>query len=215
MSLTHDHSSSLLEFVTQHAAELNLRERRFARGTMLVMPHDNEGSVYVIRHGRLRVFTPTKHGTDVFLAELGAGEIVGEVAAISGRQAVSVVEATEETHSYVFSPQAFLQVLRTCPDGALQVMQTLCDRLNSMNRRHIEYVTLPMAARLAAEFSRLARRGRDGILRIECPPTHAELAEKIGSQREAVTKEIRNLARRGILKASRVSIEIIRPDQLL
>lgn len=55
-----------------------------------------------------------------------------------------------------------------------------------------------LPTRLAAELGRLAKPGADGILRIERAPTHAELANKIGSHRKAVTKQLRLLARQGV-----------------
>lgn len=211
----HQHGSSLLEFAIHHGSDLDLRERHFSRGTMLFMPHDDVSSVFVVRRGRLRVYIPTQGGTDVFLAELGAGDIVGEVSAISGDRQGTIVEAVEDTEAYVFTRASFLRVLRECPDGALEVMRTLCQRLKTLNQRHIENVSLPMAARLAAELGRLARETGDGTLRVERAPTHAELAGMIGSHREAVTKELRALARAGVLRVRRGLIEILKPEALL
>ena len=211
----HRHGSSLLEFAVHHGRDLDLHERRFPRGSLLFVPHDEANCVFVIRRGRLRVYIPTVGGSDVFLAELSAGEIVGEVSAISGNRESTVVEAVEDTDTYVFTRSSFLRVLRDCPEGALEVMRTLCGRLKSLNQRHIENVSLPMAARLAAELGRLAKRGADGILRIERAPTHAELANKIGSHREAVTKQLRLLARQGGVRVRRGLIEILRPEMLL
>lgn len=211
----HRHGASLLEFALYHSRGLNLCERRFPRGSFLFMPHDDANCVFVVKTGRLRVYIPTEGGLHVFLADLSVGDIVGEVSAISGNREPTVVEAVEDTETYVFARAAFLRVLRECPDGAFEVMRTLCQRLKSLNQRHIENVSLPMAARLAAELVRLASPGTDGVLRITGAPTHAEIANKIGSQREAVTKQLRLLTRKGIVKCRRGLIEILQPDDLL
>ena len=44
---------------------------------------------------------------------------------------------------------------------------------------------------------------------IDPAPTHAELANRIGSHREAVTREIRALVERNILRAGRRTLEIL------
>lgn len=209
------HDSSLLHFAVQHRIDLNLHERKFEKGSYLFMPHDEANCVFVVKSGRLRVSVPTEGGQQVFLAELGVGDIVGEVSAISGNRQATIVEAIEDTEAHVFTRASFLRVLQECPEGALQVMRTLCQRLKTLNQRHIENVSLPMAARLAAELGRLARETGDGMLRIERAPTHAGLAEMIGSHREAVTKELRALARDGVLRVRRGLIEILKPEALL
>lgn len=210
----HQHGQSLLDFAIHHCRDLGLITRRFPGGTRLFVPHDETTSVFVVRSGKLRVSAPTEGGKDVFLAELGEGDIVGEVSAISGARQATIVEAVEDTEAYVFTRTSFLRVLQECPAGALQVMRTLCDRLKTLNQRHIENVSLPMAARLAAELGRLARE-TDGGLLVERAPTHAELAEMIGSHREAVTKELRALSRAGVLRVRRGLIEILKPEDLI
>lgn len=213
-SPSHQHGPSLMEFALHHGRRLNLRERRYPRGSLLFVPEDNADSVFVVKTGRLRVYTSTEDGLHVFLAELSAGDIVGEISAISGNREPTIVEAIQDTEAYVFGRGAFLSVLRECPDGAFEVMRTLCLRLKSLNQRHIESVSLPMAARLAAELLRLATVNPIGGLKIEGAPTHADLAEKIGTQREAVTKRLRSLSRRGIVKCRRGLIEILQPISL-
>lgn len=215
MASVHQHGSSLLEFVTHHHADLRPHTRHFALGAMLFVPHHDANCVFVIRKGRLRVSIPTEGGAQVFLAELAAGEIVGEVSAITGHRQSTIVEAIEDTDAYVFTRASFMRVLRDCPDGALEVMRTLCQRLKSINQRHIENVSLPMHARLTAELARLAAPADGGTICITRAPTHAELADKIGSQREAVTRALSDLSRRGVIRTRRRFIEILRPDALL
>lgn len=215
MASVHQHGSTLLEFVSHHQTELRPHVRRFEHGAALLMPHEDASCVFVIKSGRLRVTIPTDGGAQVFLAELAEGEIVGEVSAITGRRESTIVEAIEDTEAYVFSRASFLRVLRECPDGALEVMRSLCERLKSINQRHTESVSLRMEARLAAELARLAAPDATGALRIVGAPTHAELADKIGSQREAVTRALRDLARRGVIRARRGFIEILQPKALM
>jgi len=73
---------------------------------------------------------------------------------------------------------------------------------------------LPMKVRLHAELLRLARRQPDGLLSIEPPPTHQDLAVRIGSQREAVSKELARLSRLGVVHYNRSSIVLVDEDAL-
>lgn len=209
------HGESLLDFAIHHNRELGLTSRHFSRGSVLFVPHTAINAVFIIRYGRLRVSAPAESGQQVFLAELGPGDIVGEVSAITGSREATIVEAVEDTEAVVFTRPAFLRVLRECPEGSLQVMRILCERLKSSNTRHMEKVSLSMAERLAIEIGRLASVDDDGALEVRNAPTHSELADRIGSHREAVTKELRRLSRDGVLDVQRGLIRVLKPDKLL
>jgi CRP-like cAMP-binding protein len=71
-----------------------------------------------------------------------------------------------------------------------------------------------MKVRLHAELLRISRRRRNGALIVSPPPTHQDLASRIGSQREAVSKELNRLEREGVITRSRVAIEIVREGVL-
>lgn len=69
--------------------------------------------------------------------------------------------------------------------------------------------------RLCAELLRLARpASSDGALAISPPPTHAELAARVGSRREAVTRALRQLEQDELLGRRRGAIVLLRPDIL-
>ena len=52
------------------------------------------------------------------------------------------------------------------------------------------------------------------MLLISPPPTHQELAIRIGSQREAVSKELSRLVKDRVIMRSRAAIHLIREDVL-
>jgi hypothetical protein len=46
------------------------------------------------------------------------------------------------------------------------------------------------------------------------PPTHQDLASRIGSQREAVSKELKRLERDGVITRGRATIHLVREGVL-
>jgi len=73
---------------------------------------------------------------------------------------------------------------------------------------------MPMRVRLHAELLRISRRRRDGVLIICPPPTHQDLASRIGSQREAVSRELKRLERDGVITRGRATIHLVREGVL-
>jgi CRP-like cAMP-binding protein len=90
----------------------------------------------------------------------------------------------------------------------------LSDQMVDLDRRLYEGSVMPMKVRLHAELLRISRRRRDGALIISPPPTHQDLACRIGSQREAVSKELRRLERDGVIMRGRAAIQLVREGVL-
>jgi CRP/FNR family transcriptional regulator, cyclic AMP receptor protein len=71
--------------------------------------------------------------------------------------------------------------------------------IRSHQQRVVEFSTLPVRSRIHAELLRLARLsppGPDRTSAVVSPaPTHAEIASRISTHREAVTRELNELAR--------------------
>lgn len=89
-----------------------------------------------------------------------------------------------------------------CPLGR-RLITVLAERLRAQNRRLLEYAALPTRQRLCAELLRLARpRSREagGGLAVFPPPPRPELAARIGARREAVSRDLMELARTGRLQ---------------
>jgi CRP/FNR family transcriptional regulator, cyclic AMP receptor protein len=83
-----------------------------------------------------------------------------------------------------------------------------------LDQRLYETSVMPMKVRLHAELLRISRRRRDGALIISPPPTHQDLACRIGSQREAISKELKRLETGGVIARGRTVIHLVREDVL-
>jgi CRP-like cAMP-binding protein len=70
-----------------------LRRRTFAPGDVLVAEGEHDTSLFLVRAGTLRVLVRSAQGRDYQVAELGAGDFFGEVAAVSGRPRSATVAA--------------------------------------------------------------------------------------------------------------------------
>src|SRR5262249_5502620 len=71
-------------------------------------------------------------------------------------------------------------------------------------QRVVEFSTLPVRSRVHAELLRLARisaRDPDRTTAVIAPaPTHAEIASRISTHREAVTRELNELVRAKVIE---------------
>jgi CRP-like cAMP-binding protein len=107
--------------------------------------------------------------------------------------------------------EQFVDFLGAVPRAGLWMSQLLVARIRNLTSRAFELATLPVAGRVQSELLRLAREADVSSDRLEIHPmpTHADLAARIGTHREAVTRELNLLAGEGILRQSGRRVEIL------
>jgi CRP-like cAMP-binding protein len=204
-----DHTN-LLAFLEDANLRLGAHRRTITKAQRVEISVDAASAVYVVVDGRLRVSTPTLQGIDVFITDVERGELIGESAAFGNNNVPLVVEASETSDTFVIDRANFLRAIEEHGAFSTAVVRAMCRRLCRVNQRLADAVTLPMPTRLKAELMRLARLGADGTLIIDRLPTHEDLALRISSQREAVTKEITKFIRGGLIARNGRGLLIIK-----
>jgi len=170
------------------------------KGQLLIVQGSDADEVYLIRSGRVRVSVFAANGRETFLRDMGPGRLLGELAAISGQPRSAMVAAVEPTVLAAINAAAFRTFLHDVPGAGYWLAQQLATRVQQLTEKSLELASLPVAARLVSELLRLAAANPSDAdaCTIAAFPTHAELATRIGTHREAITRELRQLAREGL-----------------
>lgn len=173
--------------------------RRVDSGHELVHDGDETDDVYFIVSGKVRATIFAVSGKEVAFRDLGPGESVGDLSAIDGERRSATVVALEESTVLTMSATAFWQILDGHPSVARIMLKELTAVIRALSDRVVEYSTLGVKNRIHAELLRLAepRDPSEGV--IHPAPTHAEIASRISTHREAVTRELRHLVTQGVL----------------
>jgi NTE family protein len=95
-------------------------------GTWLMRAGDSAGSVYVVRRGRLEVEV---HGR--LVRELGRGEVLGELALLTGEQRSASVRARRDSTVLEVPRDAFEDLLATDPTASRVVLAQVAERLRT------------------------------------------------------------------------------------
>jgi len=187
-------------------AESASRVMEFAAGA-IVLDFDCPSTEVrvVLRGGPLRVLMRSSGGREKIVAEVGPGAFVGDLAAFAGPATPpsAGILAVHRTVIAVVPGATFVDLVLVSPPLARRLIAVLAERVRSQNRRLLEYAALPTRHRLCAELLRLARPRppeAGGGVAISPPPARPELAARIGARREAVSRELAELARLGRLR---------------
>jgi CRP-like cAMP-binding protein len=92
------------------------------------------------------------------------------------------------------------------------MLRRLAGNVRALTERVFEFSTLAVRNRIHAELLRLAHASDKGTRPITIAPmlTHAELANRLSTHREAVTRELNNLTRLGVI--ARSGNDLVIPD---
>jgi type IV pilus assembly protein PilB len=128
------------------AAELETRMRRkeFTPQQTIVREGGPGDAAFVVVSGLVAVrHTDIDSGVEFLLAELGPGQMFGEMALITGHPRTATVVAAEQTSCAILERADFERALLEYPGIALALARVMADRLEKANRNAgIDFVNL-------------------------------------------------------------------------
>ncbi len=178
------------------------RWRRYGPDQQIVGHQDETKDVFFIVVGEVRVTIYSLSGKTVTFRDIGAGELFGELAAIDGKPRAANVVALTESLIASMSPDVFLDLLRNDPEVSASIHRQLAGLVRLLTERVFEFSTLAVKNRIHAELLRLARDHMEGenTAVISPVPTHSQIAARVSTHREAVTRELNALERAGLIE---------------
>lgn len=187
--------------------------RRVSGGDWVVDEQSEGRDVHFVVSGHVHIVAGSSDRTTI-LGDLRDGQHIGEVAAIDGNPGKVGLRAVADSIVARMSPAVFLEAVHDYPSVCDGLLATLAHSVRFLAKRADEHTHLSASERLSAELLRLSRTSAAGRLVVSPPPTHAELAARIGTNREAVTRSLKALELEGAIARTRSAIVIFDPDAL-
>ena len=189
-------------------------ERRFGRGEALFEEGEVCRGLLVIAEGRVEVRQVSVRGREqVFHAE-GPGAALGEGPLFDGGGYIASAVALAPTHA-LFLPRAeVLELCRRRPAVALAILNTLARRVRHFAAIVSDLAFRPVAERLARHLQTALDEPTEPGAEVEVTLTQAQLAARLGTVRELVTRAFSQLEDRGIISRERSRVVIRDPARL-
>lgn len=189
---------------------------RIAKGSNVYMPGDQDGTLYFIDSGQIKLVMLTPEGAECLLAILTEGDIFGELclAGLGERQetatamTAAVVRAMPCTH--------FLSLLTQ--GGLLPgFIHYLTVRIADQQETIANLLTVDSEQRLGKTLLQLAHKlGKQDprSIRIEQRITHEELAAMVGTTRPRISTFMRRFLKLGLIEFSAERFLIVKEVKL-
>lgn len=173
--------------------------REYGPGELVVGHNDTTFDVFFLLTGKLHMNLYSADGQKVGFHEMNSGGMFGEISAVDGLPRSVSVEGATSCRIAMLTRQRFLALIEESPDFAMAVAKQLAAHVRRLTTRVFEFSTMAVRQRLRAELLREARMTAADSALIETVPTHAELASRISTHREAVSREMAWLDGQGLV----------------
>lgn len=184
------------------------RERRYAKGETIFRAGDAADAVYIVKEGRVHLMQFLEGGQASTTCVMTKGETFCCLPALD-RQPYPVDAIAAADAVVVRIPTgAFHEVLQRNPSFLQDALCLFCDRLREVEHKSC-LIYDSVERRLAQALLTLSKKFGSTI-----PLTKHELAELASTTVETTIRVLSHLRRQGILKSSRGSTTIAKPDQL-
>jgi CRP/FNR family cyclic AMP-dependent transcriptional regulator len=186
--------------------------RSYGANTTLIHQADESGPVVVLLDGRVKIAVVTEAGRQAIVAVRGAGDLVGELAAIDDGPRSTNVTTLEPVEALVVTRSEFSGLLERYPRIALVILRTVARRLRYADVQLAQFATHDVVGRLAHRLVELCDRfGRqtDGGIEIPLPLSQEDLASWVGASREAVSKAFQQLRSLHVVETGRRRVTVL------
>lgn len=176
--------------------------RRLERDEILFLAGDPANGMYVIESGSVRAFRTSPDGREQVIHVERAVTTVAELPVFDNGNYPSTVAAEEPTVVHFLAREDVLKTAISHPQLALAATRLLAGRLRRCAEL-VEMLSLRDAGQRLARFL-LAEARRTGVVtadgtRLKLKLTHNQLAARIGTVREVVTRSFVRLSEDGMI----------------
>lgn len=184
------------------------QHRSYPRGSAILRAGEETDGLYIILSGRVKVLIPDDEGHEVILSVMGNQEFVGEMGLLDGLPSSATVEALEPCEILRLPRTAFLSCLQGNGEVAMLVLRNLVKRLREADRKIESLALIDVYGRVARLIIDMAEQ-IDGQWVVQRAPPKQEIARMIGASREMVSRVVRDLQEKNLIRTEKRKIFVI------
>lgn len=183
--------------------------RRYPKGTLIIQEGDRGDTLYIIVSGLLRAFSADDSGREITYGVYGPGEYMGEMSLDGGPRSASVI-TQEPSTCVVLSREQLTRHIAEHPEFAFELLAKVIHRARSVTLSAKRLALNDVYGRLRLLLTQPPEeaRGPDGLFHGRL--THQEVASRIGSSREMVSRLLKDLERGGYVAQQRGRLQVLR-----
>ena len=185
-----------------------VQHRSYPRNAFILRAGEETDALYIILSGRVKVLIPDEEGHEVILSVIGAHEFFGEMGLLDELPRSASVETLESCDMLRLSKAGFTGILKDNFELAMLIIRNLVRRLREADRKIESLALIDVYGRVARLLIDLAENN-DGKWIVERAPPKQEIARMIGASREMVSRVVKDLQKKGLIRADKRRIHVL------
>ncbi|MFZ0772804.1 MAG: Crp/Fnr family transcriptional regulator [Candidatus Sulfotelmatobacter sp.] len=180
-------------------------------GAVLFVEGQTPRGVYVVCSGKVKLSKTSKEGKVLILKQAEAGEVLGLSAAVSGTNYEMTAETSSPCQLNFIGRQDLLTLLQTQSEVGVHAAQSLSREVQGAHRDiHDLVLARSSSGKLAKLLLSCAPQvsPKSDEQRVRSAMTHEEMAQRIGSSRETVTRLLSNLKKKRLIRIEGATLVI-------
>jgi CRP/FNR family cyclic AMP-dependent transcriptional regulator len=180
-------------------------------GALLFVEGQAPRGVYILCSGKVKLSTTSKEGKVLILKQAEAGEVLGLSAAVSGTNYEMTAETSSPCQLNFIGRQDLMNLLQNQSEVGVHAAQSLSREFQGAYRDiHDLVLARSSSGKLARLLLSCAPQGpqESDEQRLRSAMTHEEMAQRIGSSRETVTRLLSNLKKKRLIRLEGATLVI-------
>lgn len=173
------------------------------KGETVFYQSDSSTDLYIVLDGAVRASLLNQEGQELVLATFDKGDFFGEMSLLDGKPRSATMIAVEDSALGMLKRERFLSAVKNDPMIAIDLLSALVQRLRMADGMIESLAFLDVSQRLMKLLLQIAKaegeKDKSGFFRIK-KLTHKELAARTGASREAISKVIKVLTFRDVVR---------------
>lgn len=187
------------------------KSRTFSRDEVLFLQDEPSKGLFLIQSGTVKIFKLSESGREQVIAVHHPGESVAEVPLFDEGPYPASASAMEDSQLLFISKADFHRLLEKNPRLSRAIISVLAKRLRKMVAL-VEDLSLRQLRERLGRFL-LAEAAGETVFQLKL--TNDEIASRLGSVRDVVSRTLGNLQADGLIRLQGRRVEIIAADRLL
>jgi CRP/FNR family cyclic AMP-dependent transcriptional regulator len=185
------------------------RIQQYRKDVVIVQEGDHGDTLYILLAGRVKVFATGADEREIVFDIHGPGEYVGEMSLDGGPRSASIM-TLEPTICSVVTRVTLKDHIAKHPEFAFELLAKVIRRARRATESARDLALLDVYGRVRRLFDSLAVE-RDGVRLIPEKLTHQEIADRVGSSREMISRLLKDLTEGGYIAVADRLITLRKP----
>lgn len=166
--------------------------RKFKKNTHIIVVGEESHAAYVLIEGSAYAFTDDDDGNEFIVGTFSRGDCFGELGLLDGQSRTANVITTSACQCLVVPQADINREIMKEPSVAQAIIHTLVGRIRGMTEDVSCLALMDVYGRLVRTLNSSTTKLEDGTL-VTPRITHQELASRVGSSREMISKILKEL----------------------